>query len=292
MFGSNQESSSSNDILHETDHPFSTDTLSPTTYETIGEADSGDAVVGEKQLRRIEFVQDLSEHLHSHSEQRMSELPLVGLSPRGPSRVTFGSKFVTKVRELKSRVVKRALEATQGEVKGQELSYTEHGDCCGSKIADLACLEMESHDHTCVSDSEKDGDWFQFKVVELDRDLYSLSGDQSELSYHFYPMVGLQEHKLTHRINSLVQGSPLATILQSIEQLSHAYDNILGTDYHLDSSLVAHSQVVKTRMKHIVSGVVDEITNELWRLALAKSLLMFPKPVYPVHRLITVPRHR
>ena len=265
VFGSNQEQheSSNSEILHDTNKSLP-DELMPMSVK-IAAADTNN-IVDEKQQRRIQFVQELSEHLHSHSELRIAELPLVGLSPRGPSGISFGSKFVKKVKDMKCRVVKRVLEASKVEVEGQEVSETEHKDCCGSKIADLACLEMESHDHTCVSDANKEGDWFQFKVFELNRDLYTLSGDQSELSYHFYPMVGLQEHKVTNRITSLTQGSPLATILQSIEQLSHAYDNILGTDYHLDSSLVAHSTLVKTRMKHILSGVVNEISNEIKEL--------------------------
>ena len=217
-FGSNQETHCSSSEIHE--NQAKVDDLQTTSVgEGLRDENGVDLseihVVEEAKRRRRQFVQGLTEHLTSHSEQHVSQMPLVGLSPRGPSGVSFGSKLVSKATEIKSRVLKRVLEASELEIKGQD--ETEQNDCCGSKIANLACLEMESHAHTCVADLDNEGDWFQFKIVEMERDLYSLSGDQSDLSYHFYPMFGLQERKSTNKITSLIDGSPLAGILQSIE---------------------------------------------------------------------------
>lgn len=232
-------------------------------------------VINESDRKRLEFVQEMSDYYQRHSDERVSCLPTVGLSAKGPSRVTFGAKLTSRFTRLKSRVLSHVMEASKLEVEGQEDAPSE-SDCCGSKIADLACLEMESHDHTCVNEADKVGNWFEYKISEFEQNLYSFSSDQSELSYHFYPMIGLQDHNKVanaiDRLVSLVQGSPLATILETIESLTHTYDHILGTDYHLDRTLAAYSRSLKTQWNQILSGVVSEIANELQELKETISL--------------------
>ena len=229
-------------------------------------------VIDESEQKRLEFVQEMSDYFQRHSEERVSCLPMVGLSAKGPSRVTFGTKLMSRFTQLKSRVLSHVMNVSK--VEGQEDAPSE-SDCCGLKIADLACLEMESHDHMCVSEADKVGDWFQYKISEFEQDLYSFSSDQSELSYHFYPMIGLQDHnKVSNAINRLVssvQGSPLATVLETIEGLTHTYDHVLGTDYHLDRTLAAYSHSLKTQWNQILSGLVSEIANELQELKQALS---------------------
>ena len=287
-FGSNHESYDNSNKIRINQESFDESQATSVGGELgrDGNLGNGSEMIDEAQRRKIDFVHSLTEHLTSHSEQRVSQLPLVGLSPKGPSGVSFGSKFVAKATDLKARVLKRVLEAAEWEVKGRDdllLSDTEQNDCCGSKIADLACLEMESHAHSCLADSDREGDWFQFKISELRQDLYTLSGDQSDLSYHFYPMVGLQERKSsTNKIASLIEGSPLAGILQSIEQLAHTYslyDHILGIDYHVDRSLAANSERVKTRLKHILTGVVSEVANEIQELREAIATRTLNPPI-------------
>jgi hypothetical protein len=78
-------------------------------------------------------------------------------------------------------------------------------------------------------------------------------------------------------LSVLVQGSPLATVLQTIERLTHTYDHVLGTDYHLDGSLATFSHSIKTRWKQILSGVVSEMVNELHELKETISSLDFSR---------------
>ena len=240
-----------------------------TSMASSSEETSEERIVDESGQKRLQFVQEMTDYLQRHSEEHISRLPVIGLSSNAPSQVSFGSKLVNRFTQLKSRVLSRVMEASELETENLENAASET-DCCGSKIADLACLEMESHDHTCVSEVDKVGDWFQYKIFEFEQDLYSLSSDKSEVSYHFYPMVGLQDHNkvanAVDRLTSLVQGSPLATILQTIERLTHTYDHVMGTDYHLDRSLAAYSHSVKTRWNQILSGVVSEIAHELQEL--------------------------
>ena len=223
-----------------------------------------DESVDSDHQRRAQFAEELGDYLKSHSEQRLSQLPLVGLYPKGPLGFSFGAKLMKKATNLKYRVLSMMTEASVPEVNGQEGCQTEEmkqGNCYRSKIADLACLGIQLHDHTCVAEAEKEGDWCQFKIFEFGQDF---SEHESDLGYRcYYPTIGLQDHNAPNRITSLIQGSPLATILQSIEQLSLTYDHVLGTDYHLDASLVAHSQVIKTRVKHFLSQVVGKITDQL-----------------------------
>ena len=234
-------------------------------------------VVDQKEKRRLEFMQEMSNYLHRHMEECKSLLPVVGLSTRGPSRVTFGAKLTNRIKQIKSRVLSHVMEGgSMLEVEGQE---DLESDCCGLRIADLACLEMASHDHTCVGEADEVGDWFQYKISEFEPNLYSFSSNQSELSYHFYPIVGLQDHNkvanAVDRLSLLIQGSPLATVLQTIERLTHTYDHILGTDYHLDRNLDAFSHSMKTRWKQIISGVISEVVNELQELGETISLSDF-----------------
>ena len=229
-------------------------------------------VVDESEQKRVEFMQEMADYLHRHTEERKSLLPMVGLSTKGPSRVMFGAKLTHRVKQIKLRVLSHVTEAPVLEFDGQKGLES---DCCELRIADLACLEMALHDHACVSEEDEVGDWFQYKITEFEQNLYSLSSDQSELSYHFYPMIGLQDHNkvanAVDRLSSLVQGSPLATVLQTIEGLTHAYDHVLGTDYHLDRNLAAFSHSVKTRWNQILSAVVSEMANELQKLKKAIS---------------------
>ena len=229
-------------------------------------------VVDENERKRLEFKQKVSDYLRRHTEECKSLLPVVGLSTKGPSRVMFGAKLTHRVKQIKLRVLSHVTKAPVLKLEGQEGLES---DCCGSRIADLACLEMALHDHTCVSEADEIGDWFQYKITEFEQNLYSLSSNQSELSYHFYPMIGLQDHNKVanaiDRLASLVQGSPLATVLHTIEGLTHAYDHVLGTDYDLDRNLAAFSHSVKTRWNQILSGVVSEMANELKELREAIS---------------------
>ena len=233
-------------------------------------------VVDQKEKRRLEIMQEMSDYLHRHTEECKSLLPVVGLSTRGPSRVTFGAKLTRRIKQIKSRVLSHVMEGSVLEIEGQEGFES---DCCGSRIADLACLEMASHDHTCVGEEDEVGDWFQYKISEFEPNLCSFSSDQSELSYHFYPIIGLQDHNKVasaiDRLSLLIQGSPLATVLQTIERLTHTYDHVLGTDYHLDRNLDALSHSMKTRWKQIISGVVNEVVNELQELRETISLSDF-----------------
>ena len=163
-------------------------TMASSVDETSESTEVHVRVVDQKEKRRLEFMQEMSDYLHRHTEECKSLLPVVGLSTRGPSRVTFGAKLTHRIKQIKARVLNHVMEGSVLKVKGQEGLES---DCCGSRIADLACLEMASHDHTCVGEADEVGDWFQYKISEFEPNLYSFSSDQSELSYHFYPIIGL-----------------------------------------------------------------------------------------------------
>ena len=178
--GSNQELSEDGNSQTDCDNTVTNELASDTKeLERV-------KVIDENLQRKLRFKQELSKHLKSHSEERLSQLPVVGLSPRGPSGVSMGMKLFNKASHLKSRVLTRLIEATEFKVQAQQcfLTETEQNECCGLIIADLACLEMESHDHTCVADSAKEGDWFQFKVCELDQSLCSLSNNKSNYVFN------------------------------------------------------------------------------------------------------------
>ena len=274
-FGNPQQNSKENSCEHVKEGTAVSTTMASSVDET-SESTEVHVRVDQKEKRRLEFMQEMSDYLHRHTEECKSLLPVVGLSTRGPSRVTFGAKLTHRIKQIKSRVLSHVMEGSALKVKVQEGLES---DCCGSKIADLACLEMASHDHTCVGEADEGGDWFQYKVSEFEPNLYSFSSDQSELSYHFYPIIGLQDHNKVanaiDRLSLIIQGSLLATFLQTIERLTHTYDHILGTDYHLDRNLDAFSHSMKTRWKQIISGVVSEVVNELQELRVMMSLSDF-----------------
>ena len=128
-------------------------------------------VIDESEQKRLEFVQEMSDYFQRHSEEHVLCLLMVGLSAKGPSRVSFGTKLTSRFTQLKSHVLSHVMNVSK--VEGQEDAPSE-SDYCGLKIADLACLEMESHDHMCVSEADKVGDWFQYKISEFEQDLYVL----------------------------------------------------------------------------------------------------------------------
>ena len=266
-FGNAQQNPKENSCERVNEGAVVSTAMASSVDETSGSTKVHIHVVDQKEKRRLEFMQEMSEYLHRHTEECKSLLPVVGLSTRGPSRITFGAKLTHRVKQIKLRVLSHVMEGSALEVEGQEGLES---DCCGSKIADLACLEMASHDHTCVGEADEVGDWFQYKISEFEQNTYSFSSNQSELSYHFYPMIGLRDHNKVanaiDRLSLLIQGSPLATVLHTIERLTHTYDHVLGTDYHLDRNLAVFSHSMKTRWKQIISGVVSEVVNELQEL--------------------------
>ena len=69
-------------------------TMASSVDETSESTEVHICVVDQKEKRRLEFMQEMSDYLHRHTEECKSLLPVVGLSTRGP----FGAKLTHRIK--------------------------------------------------------------------------------------------------------------------------------------------------------------------------------------------------
>ena len=180
-------------------------------------------VVDEKELKRRQFIAQLTAIYADRSQEQMSKYPLVGMKRGVPVGYKIGSSVMKKTQASVASLVKHAAALTQATVSESKTSDFKPVclSCCES-VADLACLEVEVHHHHQLVE-----DWMPISLDTEPTNQFQASG---------YPLIGLQ-NRHSKVMEKLLQVN-LPSLHNSLENFMHTFDQVVGVDSILDYSVV------------------------------------------------------
>ena len=211
------------------------------------------------------FINELTNHYQSHTNDRVNSLPLVGIRNTTPRSYTMSNIMVERFQMSALRVVVKVREMAfnmsplkHEECKRQRIGSETSTNVCYKGLADLACIgaDLQTLDNnTCTNSNNDVGDWFEYVLTNQDRlQLIFDRSNTSNVSQPYYPLVGLQERK-SNLLNKFLDRITTPNVIETLRSfdLNQMCDNVLGVDARFNDALL--SLVQETRHSFAVFAV-------------------------------------
>lgn len=175
--------------------------------------------VDEREMRRQQFVSELTEQYKEHTQRQLSQLPLVGLNTRTPRGYTLGYKLLRKT--LSRLVGESPTHVVMDQTGPEGVVECDDGFDWGS---DLSCIGMNLYGH-----SPADGDWGNYRFD------FALPNQSEEPS--LYPLVGLYD-KDSKTMSKMTSAFDSPALMRFKYNIAHMFDQILGVDFEPERTLL------------------------------------------------------